>query len=143
LDDGFSTKIAFERDPDIEFWEKTVKPPGLDGGDEVDTTTMHNVTFRTRSPRRLKTMTNMSTTVAYDPTVYTSILNNLINQEGSVTVHFSDGSKIAFYGYLKTFEPQECSEGAQPEANIEIVPTNQDPVTGAEQAPVVTSVTGT
>lgn len=143
LDDGFSTKIAFERDPDVSFWEKTVQPPGYDGGDEIDTTTMHNVTYRTMSARRLKTLTEATVTVAYDPAVYTQILNNLLNQEGSVTVHFSDGSKLSFFGYLKTFEPQECTEGEQPEAEITIVPTNADPVTGAETAPTVTSVAGT
>ena len=33
LDDGFSTKVAFAADPTIAFFEKTVQPPGFDGGD--------------------------------------------------------------------------------------------------------------
>lgn len=42
LGDGFSTKIAFAADADVSLWEKTVTPPGVDGGDAVDTSTMHN-----------------------------------------------------------------------------------------------------
>jgi hypothetical protein len=143
LDDGFPTKIAFERDPDVSFWEKSVQPPGFDGGDPIDTTTMHNTSYRTMSSRRLKTMTEATLTVAYDPAVYTQINNNLINQEGSVTVRFPDGSTLDFFGYLQTFEPSEVTEGEQPEAEITIAVTNQDPVTGAETAPVITSVAGT
>lgn len=142
MDDGHSTKIAFARDPDIEFWEKTVQPPGVDGGDAIDTTTMHNVRWRTMAPRQLITLTEMQTTVAYDPVLYTSILN-LINEEGGVTVHFPDGTQVSFFGYLKSFEPSENSEGEQPEATVTIVPTNQDPTTGAEVDPLVTAVAGT
>ncbi len=142
MDDGFSTKIAFAADPDISFWEKTVQPPGIDGGDAVETSTMHNEEWRTMSPRQLKTLTDSSVTAAYDPNLYNSILN-LINVETAVTVHFPDGSTLDFYGYLQKFEPSDNSEGEQPEATITIVPTNQVPSTGAEASPVLTSVAGT
>lgn len=142
LDDGFSTTIAFALDPDIAFFEKSVQPPGIDGGDAIETTTMHNTAWRTMSSRQLKTLTEISTTVAYDPAVYTQILS-LINQEGSITIEFPDGSTLDFYGYLKSFEPSELQEGEQPEASISIVPTNWDPVNCVEAAPVLTSATGT
>lgn len=143
LIDGHSTKIAFARDSDISFWEKSPQPPGMDGGDPIDVTTMHNTTWRTMRPRSLTTLTELSITAAYDPVCYTDILNNLLNQEGSITVTFSDGSTLDFFGYLKTFEPNEVEEGEQPEASITIQPTNWDPVAGSEEAPVMTSVTGT
>lgn len=142
LDDGYSTKIAFERDPDVSFWEKTVQPPGIDGGDAIDTTTMHNAAWRTMAARALKTLTECSVVAAYDPNVYNNILN-LINAEGSITIHFPDASKLDFYGYLKTFEPSENTEGEQPEATITIVPTNYDPANDTEASPVLTSVAGT
>lgn len=142
LEDGFSTKIAFEHDPNISFWEKTVKPPGLDGGDAIDITTMHNTTWRTFAARDLKTLTEMSTTVAYDPDVYDEILA-IINLEGSITVTFPDGSTLDFFGYLRTFEPNDVSEGSQPEATITIQPTNYDPTNDVEAAPVMTEVSGT
>lgn len=142
LKDGFSTKITFARVPAIRFWEKTVKAAGIDGGDSVPQTTMHNLAWRTFAPRQLKTLTEMTTKVAYDPYVYTDILS-LINVEDTITVRFPDGSTLAFYGYLKMFEPEELVEGTQPEASITIVPTNFDPANKVEASPVLTSVEGT
>lgn len=143
LEDGFSTKLAFARDPDVNLWEKTVTPPGVDGGDEIELTTMHNTVWRTFTPRNLKTLTEVSATCGYDPQVYSEIINNLVNQEGAITCHFPDGSKISFYGYLKMFEPSENQEGEMPEADVTIVATNYDSVNDVEASPVVTSVAGT
>lgn len=143
LDDGYSTKIAFARQPNISLWEKTVGAPGMDGGDPIDTTTMHNVTWRVMRARSLKTLTEFTFTAAYDPNVYNTILNTLINQEGSITVHFPDGSTLDFFGYLKMFEAPEHTEGEHPEATVTVVPTNYDPVANVEAGPVLTSVSGT
>lgn len=143
LKDGYQALITFALDPNIEFWEKQVTPPGMDGGDPIDQTTMHNVDWRTSAPRALITLTNSSVTVAYDPTVYTACLN-LINRETTITVTFSDGSTVAFFGFLKSFTPAAMVEGTQPEATIEIVPTNFD--NGAakvESGPAVAGVAGT
>ncbi len=135
LDDGFSTKIAFAADPDVSFWEKTVTPPGVEGGDAIEQTTMFNTAWRTFAARALKTLTDSSVTAAYDPKVYDQIIA-LINVEGLITVHFPDASTIDFYGFLKDFTPGENSEGEQPEADITIIATNINPSTGAEAAPV-------
>jgi hypothetical protein len=142
LDDGFPTTIAFEADPDVSFWEKTVTPPGLDGGDAIDQTTMHNISLRTFASRELITMTECTVTAAYDPSVIPQILA-LINVEGSITVHYPNGDTLDFFGYLRVYEPQEMSEGTQPECNITIQPTNYDPVTGAETEPDYTVSGGT
>lgn len=141
LDNGHSSKITFEADPDVSLWEKTVTPPGLDGGDAIDTTTMHNTAWRTKAPRTLKEMTDSSFAAAYDPAVLTQI-NALVNVETEITVTFPDGSTWAYFGFLKAFEPDELSEGEQPTATVTIVATNQD-TAGAEQAPVLASVAGT
>ena len=143
LEDGHSTVIAFARDVDVSFWEKTTQPPGMEGGDPIDITTMHNSTWRTMAPRSLITLTPFTVTAGYDPNVYNNILNNLLNQSGSITVHFPDGSTLDFYGYLQTFEPQANAEGTHPECNITIVPTNYDPTNDVEEAPVLTEVAGT
>lgn len=142
LDDGFSTKIAFAADPDVSFWEKTVQPPGIDGGDPIDTTTMHNTAWRTMAARALKTLTESSLTVAYDPVVYDQIIA-LVNVEGAITVHFPNGDTLDFFGFLQTFEPDSNEEGSQPEATITIVPTNVDPSDGAEAAPNYITSAGT
>lgn len=142
LRDGFSTKISFSRDTDVSLWEKTVTPPGLDGEDAIDISTMHNTDWRTFHPRSLMTMTEMSCTVGYDPACYTQLIE-LINAPGSITVIFPDGTTLAFYGYLRTFEPSENTEGEMPEADITIQCTNFDPINSVEAAPVITSVAGT
>lgn len=141
LDDGYSTKVTFGRDPDMSVWEKTVKPPGIDGGDAIDTTTMHNTSWRTMAPRSLRTLTEHTFTAAYDPLIYTQILA-VLNINDQITVRFPDGSTLAFWGYLKGFEVSDHTEGEQPEATVTVVPTNQDD-TGAEQAPVLTNIAGT
>src|SRR5688572_27171775 len=142
LCDGYQTLVTPASDPNIEFWEKSVTPPGIDGGDPIDSTTMQNDEWRTMCPRRLKTLTESTLTAGYDPNLYNSILA-LINIETTWTVTYPDGSTLAFYGFLKMFEPQELTEGGFPEATITIVPTNYDPVNDVEAAPVLTSVAGT
>lgn len=142
LNDGYRCLVTFATDTNIEFWEKTVTPPGLDGGDPVETTTMHNNTYRTMGSRALKTLTEISVTAAYDPQLYVAALA-LINVETTVTVTFPDGSTLAFYGFLQKFEPDALQEGEQPEVTLTVCPTNQDPITGAEEAAVLVSVAGT
>ncbi len=142
LDDGFSTKINIAHDPDISFWEKSVTPPGLDGGDAIDMTTMHNVAHRTFSPRALTTLTEMTTTALYDPDVYDEVLA-IINNPTTITVFFPDGSTLAFYGYLRLFEAAELVEGTPPECTVTIHPTNRDPADGTEQGWVMDEVAGT
>lgn len=141
LKDGYPTGIAFSVNANVSFWEKAVTPPGADGGDTVDTTTMRNVKYRTFASRGLITLTEMTSTVAYDPRVYddTDGFDALINVEGSITVHFSDGSKVDFFGYLRSFAANEIVEGTQPEGTIVIQPTNFDPVGKVEADPVYTA----
>lgn len=142
LRDGHSTLITIAADVDINFWEKTVQPPGMDGGDPVDATTMHNTTYRVQRPNSLITLTEVTATVAYDPVAYTEI-QSVLNTETTITITFSDGSTVAFYGFLRTFEPQDAEEGEQPEAEITITPTNWDPTNNVEAGPAVAEVSGT
>jgi hypothetical protein len=135
LDDGFKSLIAFASNASIKFWEKSVTPPGLDGGDAINISTMHNTTYRTFSSSSLITATEVTTKVAYDPAVYDQIIA-LINVEGAITVHFPNSTKISFFGFLRVFEPDELVEGQQPEATITIIPTNYDPVNKVEAAPL-------
>jgi hypothetical protein len=135
---GFRILIAFAADPDVSIWEKTVKPPGVDGGEPVDTTTQHNVDVRTFAARVLKGITEGQSKVAYDPACYPQLIA-LINVETWMTVHFPDGSTVDFCGFLRTFVPAEAEEPTQPEATVTFTATNQDPDTGLEQLPVYTA----
>lgn len=138
LDDGYQTLISFAADPTVLFYEKTVTPPGVDGGGEVDTTTMLNSAWRTRNPKALITLSNAAMTVAYDPATYPEIVA-LVNVNNLITVTFPDGDTLDFWGWLNTFTPGEHQEGEQPTADIEIIPSNQN-ASGVETAPVHTPV---
>ncbi len=142
LQDGFSTLITMSDIPAIKFYERTVTPPGVDGGDPIERTTMHNSVWRTFGARSLKTLTPVSTTVTYDPAVYDDIVGQT-NVEQTITVTFADGSTIAFYGYLQNFEASEASEGSDPEATATFQPTNWDPSANVEAGPAVAEVAGT
>lgn len=136
LDDGYQTLISFAADADVKFYEKSVTPPGIDGGGEVDTTTMLNATYRTKNPKALISMTPASMTVAYDTAAYTEVVA-LVNVNNLITVTFPDGATLAFWGWLNTFVPGDHVEGEQPTAEVEIIPSNQND-SGAETAPVLT-----
>jgi len=141
LRDGYATLITFEDDPDISLWEKATTPPGMDNGDPIDVSTFHNTTYRTKWPRVLTEVSNGQFTCGYDPDVIDQIIA-IIGNNQTITVTFNDESTLAFWGYLKSFAPQEHTDGAMPEAQVEFVVTNLDD-SFAEQAPVVSSVAGT
>jgi hypothetical protein len=142
MPDGFSTKIAFALNATIAFWEKTVKPPGIDGGEKIETTTMHNIAWRTFSLRRLKTLTDGTVKAAWDPELYDDILA-ILNVADSVTEHFENGDTLDYYGAVQKFEPEDFEEGKFPMISVTIVATNQDPATLDEEPPVFTPAAGT
>lgn len=137
LDDGLGTLITFAAASSVLLWEKEVTPPGIEGGGPNDTTTMHNVAWRTMAPKQLKTLTPSTFKAAYDPAVYDSILAMIqVNQQ--ITITFPDGSTLAFYGWVDEFTPDAIVEGEQPTAEVTIQPSNQDGA-GDETAPDYTA----
>ena len=136
LTDGHQTLVTFYAlgtGVAILLKEKEVTPPGIDGGGENDTTTMRNETWRTKQPKKLKTLTDGSCVFQYDPAIYSQILE-IVNVNGLVRVDFSDGSGLEFYGWLNNFTPNTCVEGEMPTANGTIVCANQNEA-GTEVAP--------
>jgi len=142
LFDGYQSFITIALDTDISFWEKTVKGPGMDGGDAIDQTTMHNLDWRTFFPRALITLTEMTITAAFDPAVFTQLMA-VLNRPTTITRKYCDGSTLAFYGYVRMAEDGDHTEGEQPEMTITIQPTNYDHTNNVEADPVLTSVSGT
>lgn len=134
LDDGYQTLISFASNPAVKFYEKTVTPPGMDGGGPTVTTTMRNETLRTMAPKFLVTMTESSVVAAYDPEFYNDVLQ-MINVNQLVTITFPDGSSLDFWGWLDKFVPNEHQEGEQPTAQVTIHPSNQND-SGVETLPV-------
>lgn len=125
LNEGHPTRFYLDNAPNVNFWVKSCTPPGLDGGGENDTTTMENERWRTRQPKVLITLTEMTANVAYDPVVYDELLS-VINVNQIITVEFSDGSTVSFWGWLNSFTPNEHVEGEQPTADVQVIPSNQD-----------------
>ncbi len=142
LEDGHASFYAFEEDPDIDLWEVEVTPPGKEGGDKIDVTTMHNTARRTYAPRTLVEGTDGSFTCGYDPAC-SSQIDAIINKPMSITCHYPNGDAEAFFGYLKTFQPQGMSIGGFPTANVTIVQTNRDPVSKAEAGTTYRAASGT
>lgn len=146
LKDGFRSLFTINDVPAIEFYEKELAPPGVDGGDPIPITTMHNVTWRTMVPRALKTLTPFTITAGYDPIVFSvsaGKLTSLINVPTTGTFRWADGSTLAFYCFVQKFDPQQVKEGEMPEIQITICPTNYDFTNKVEAGPVLTSVAGT
>src|SRR5262245_31976345 len=137
LPDGHKTLVGLSLGASIALWEKTVTPPGLDGGDMVDITTMHNNTVRTMWPRALVTVTDMTFTSGFDPAVYATLIT-MINDPQTITVFFPNGGKLAYYGVIRTVEAGEQAEGTHPEFTVTVSSTNTDPATGTEELPVYT-----
>lgn len=137
LDDGMKTLITLGNNPSIRLWEKSVTPPAIVGGGAVDTTTMRNMAWRTQAPKKLKTLGNMSVTVAYASYAYHEIIQQVgVVQE--ITITFPDSSSIVFRGWVDEFTPGENVEGEQPTATLTIISANLDS-DGEELAPVYNS----
>lgn len=144
LEDGFSSRYAFNANANVSFAEKTVQPPGLDNGDAIDTTTMQNAEYRTKAKRQLLDLTDGAITVAYNPLSVSDVITMmLLADPDAVTIWWPDLSNLTFFGFLKSFEPQSMEEGSHPEANVVVVVTNWDPVNDVEAGPVYSDVAGT
>lgn len=137
MDDGFATFITLENIPTVHMYEKEITPPGISSGGPIDVTTMRNSTWRTFSPRQLKTLTPVSATVAYA----TDAIDQLFAQVGvnqQITVHYPDGSHLVFWGWMEEFAPSAFTEGEQPTATLTVQPSNHNN-NGSEVAPDYTA----
>lgn len=137
INDGFQTLISFSANPTIKFYEKEVTPPSLTGGGANDTTTMRNTTYRTKAPKKLKSLGEVSATCAYDPNVYPQIVA-MANVNQLITITFPDNSTLAFWGWLDEFVPGSSKEGEQPTASVKVICSNQN-ASLVETAPVFTA----
>jgi hypothetical protein len=137
MDDGFPTTVTFANAPSgvtLYFQEREVTPPGMDMGGENDTTTMRNTAWRTKAPKKLKTLTEFTETCKYDPAVFDQILT-MLGDNTQITVTFPDNSTLVFWGWLDKFIPNAVVEGEMATAVVTVVPSNQND-SGTEVAPV-------
>jgi len=118
--------------------EKEVTPPGVSGGGANDVSTMRNETWRTLAPKNLKTLTEAPIVVAWNPGLYTEMVN-MVHDNQEITITFPDGATLVFWGFVDSFTPNSQVEGAQPTANVSLIPSNMNgDADDAEIAPVLT-----
>lgn len=142
LPDGFVTKFAFNDDPDLSLWEVAVTPGGLTPGELINITNQHNSAWRTFFCRRLTTLKEFQVRGFYDPSLHTQLLARIQAGNQQFTLSLYDGSTLAFWGGVTDSSFSEHVEGTAPEITIMVGPTNRD-TSGAEQGPVLVSVSGT
>lgn len=125
MDDGHATLITLENDPIIKLFEKEVTPPSLQAGGPIDTTTMRNIAMRTQSPKKLKTLGQVTATCAYASITMEAIYVQLgVNQR--MTITYPDGARYRFWGWLDSFTPGAHTEGEQPTAEVVFQPSNHN-----------------
>ena len=138
--DGFQCVIALASAPGVWFWEIDPKPPAIDGGEPIDTTTMLNTAWRTMSPQSLKKLDNLVVKCAYDPDVWNTFVNTSINDRfDSVTVTYPTADKLAMWAYCQKWDPDAFEIGKMPTGTLTIVITNFDVVNQIEAGPVYQS----
>ena len=133
LDDGFATYITFANLPAIKLYEKEVNPPGMTANGPIDTTTMRNTAWRTMAPKALKTMPQITATVAYATEVF-PLLYNQVGVNQPIVVTFPDASTVSFWGWIEEFTPGTNTEGEQPTATLTVQPSLRN-ADGDEVAP--------
>jgi hypothetical protein len=145
LKDGFGIEVSFgigesttnHANVTLYIDPDSITPPGIDGGDAIDTTTHTNSALRTKHARSLQDITDGACTVVYDPDAWTSIVA-LVNDNVLITFTFPTGDTLAFFGYLKSFIPNEYVEGEQATAECVLVVTNRDHSDDTETLPEYT-----
>lgn len=141
MPEGYSAKITFASAPALQLWERDVKPPGLDGGEPIDTTTQHNNEWITMAFRSLKKLDMQNVVCAYDIDAWETI-RGLVNRDDTITIRYPNGATLAFYGGCYKADFAELKIGEFPLVTLSIAATNEDS-DGVEQSPVFTPAAGT
>ena len=101
---------------------------GLDGGEPIDNTCLSNVLYVTKQPQSLIEVPDFSFTCDYHPNDLAAAIAEL-NKNQQMTIEFADSSggslgTLTFWGYLKSYTPNEASRGEAWRANGVVVVTN-------------------
>jgi hypothetical protein len=138
LKNGFQIIVAFSQNPTVKLFETDVTPPGFEGGEPVNITTQYNVKWETMAARALRTMTQGTFNAGYDPAVIDQI-DDLINNEGSITVHFPGRLVLELLRVPQDVHPGDPAAGHHATRACQFVVTNYDPVNNVEADPVYTA----
>jgi len=106
----------------------------IDGGDPLDATYLANSAWMTKLPQTLAEASDISFTMDYDPSQLAAVVTE-INNNQSIVMTFSGIGTITFWGYLKSYEPDDGEKGTAWTVSCTIVPTLLN-ASLAETAPV-------
>ena len=112
----------------------TLGSPGYDGGDGIDNTTLDNTEFVSKQPQELKEVTNFTFSCLYAPNNLAAIEAE-INKNQSLHLSLVGLGGITFWGFLKSWTPEEGEKGSAWKATGEVVVTNMN-ATNVETGPV-------
>lgn len=114
--EGYATTIDLGG---VVIWELESTPPGIDGGNPINVTSMRNTLWETQLPKTLKKLTMAKFKCAFAGEAYNT-LNALINVNRPMVITLPDGKRISAWGWLRKFIPDPLKEGEQPTADVEI-----------------------
>jgi hypothetical protein len=141
LVDGYQSLLGIANLGSVNIEIISINLPGINGGGEIDLTTMSNAAYRTRGSKSLKSMDTITATVAYSTDAYEDILGE-VNTVQLFTITNPDTTTLALYGWMDTFVPSAYEEGSRPTATLTIVPGLRHSTTFAETAPAYTIPSG-
>jgi hypothetical protein len=111
----------------VEFFEKSVSLPGMDGGEGIDTTTMRNIKYRTTWPRQLKTLTAVDVEVAWTSDMLDEAnLFAMVNTNQEIEWELPDQATYTIWAYVQNVRINPMVEGEQPTMTMTIQPTMTD-----------------
>ena len=139
---GFSSVFVFNRLPTAVFYTQSIKP-GKTMGVKISQSTMLNLTVKTNLPGKLIEHDDVTVTATYDPTLKSQIISTLMQQNGSCTQYWPDGTYEDFYGFMYEADWAELKIDELPLVTFKIAYSNWDPANNIEVAPVLVNVTGT
>ena len=125
LENGHKTLISFAADTGILLDNIDLQPPGIDGGDKIDVTTMSNDEYMTFVGKSLKTLTDAQFSAAYDPAVYDEVIA-ILQVNNLITVTFPDLSTLAFWGFIDSFTPSSLVGQERPTADVVVKVSNRN-----------------
>jgi len=133
--DGQSTTISLDS---ATLQVISLSPPSISSGGEIDVTTMDNADWRTKAPKKLHELGEVSFSALYDPAQIGTHLSG-VGVNKSIVITFADATTLTFYGWVDSFSPSEISEGEAPTVDVTIIVSNQNgsgTAGGTETAPV-------
>jgi len=108
------------------FCVSSIGSIGVDGGEPLDATCLSNTEWMTKLPATLKEATDLNFTVKFEPADWDAIVAE-VNVNQSCTLNFASPlGTLTFWGYLRTFTPNEAGVGEVWEATCVIVVTNMN-----------------